>query len=248
VALSDRQVELGFWHPALTGEMSLRTLVEPDDGADGEQLAVACTQLADAAVQRRAVRAWVQLLPTLKNVRRFWFRSRMTQALFDAACRIPHLEGLWVKWSGSGIKSLEALGECRSLRHLHIGSATQARDLRILESVPRLEVLELVDFMAIRDLEPLGALAGLEQLAFCGGIWNVVGVDSLTPLSRIRGLRYLDITALKARAPASFRDLARLERLEHLTAAAWWPQEDVAYLRERLPLWRYPPRAAGSTS
>jgi hypothetical protein len=164
----------------------------------------------------------------------------VTQPLFDAACRIPGLEGLWIKWSGSGIKSLAALEHCPQLRHLHIGSSTQVTDLRPLAHVARLEVLELEAFTRVTDLGPLARLPRLEQLGYFGSIWTTVRIASLAPLAQLRTLRHLDIANLRAADVVSFRELAKLTSLEHLSRAGWWREEDVEYVRQRLPLWKWP--------
>jgi hypothetical protein len=244
VALTEREVELGFWHPKISGEMVdgrwQKAEQEPTPDSDRAQLRVVCTQLSDAKVQKRAVAAWCEALPGLGKVRRIWFDSRVTQPLFEAACRVPNLEGLWVKWSGASIKSLAPLAHCPQLRHLHIGSSTQVTDLRPLAGLQELEVLELEAFVRARDLAPLARLPKLEQLGFYGSIWTTVKIPSLRPFGRLRTLRYLDIANLRAADPTSFRELARLKRLEHLWTATWWPEEDVRHVRERLPRLRFP--------
>jgi hypothetical protein len=245
--LSPREIELGFWHPHVSGLMTddgwLKRYVEPAVDADRDHLRIECTQLDDAKLQKRAVRAWCETLPRMGNVRRLWLTSRVTQPLFDAACQVPGLEGLWIKWSGASIKSLAALKHCPQLRHLYIGSSTQVADLRPLAHLPGLEVLELEAFTGVTDLSPLARLPRLEQLGYFGSIWTIVRIASLTPFARLETLRHLDIANLRATDVGSFRALAKLTRLEHMSMAAWWREEDVEYVRRRLPLWKWPARA-----
>jgi hypothetical protein len=247
VALTDREVELGFWHPRISGEMAdgrwRKIEGEPTPEADQERLRVSFVLLPDAKARKRAVAAWCDALPRLRHVRRAWFDDRVTQPLFEAACRVPSLEGLWIKWSGASIKSLTPLEHCPQLRHLHIGSSSQVTDLRPLAGLRDLEVLELEAFVRARDLAPLARLPKLEQLGFFGSIWTTVRIPSLRPFGRLERLRHLDIANLRAADPSSFRELARLKRLEYLATAAWWREEDVRYVRERLPLWRFPKAA-----
>jgi hypothetical protein len=157
----------------------------------------------------------------MRQVRRLFLESRVPQALFDAACRIPNLEGLWLKWSGASIKSQAALEQCPRLRYLPIGSSTQVVDLRPLEGLRDLEALKLEAFLRADDLGPLTRLPKLEELGFFGSLGTTVRVRSVEPFSRIETLRRLDITNLRAAAPGSFRKLARLHRLEALATAAW---------------------------
>ena len=83
----------------------------PDQMVDGSRLAIWCTQ-----TQRALVRTWCQVLPTLRGLEHLWFHTRVPQALFDAACEVPGLKSLNVKWSG--IKSVAAIEHATSLQYL----------------------------------------------------------------------------------------------------------------------------------
>jgi hypothetical protein len=94
----------------------------PEDLKESDRLAISCTQTDLTASQQKAlVEEWCQILPKLTNVRLLWFMSRVPQVLFNAACQVPGLEGLYVKWSG--IKAVDAILEAESLQYLHIGSS-----------------------------------------------------------------------------------------------------------------------------
>jgi hypothetical protein len=98
------------------------TIETPKGYAGGDRLCVACTQTdLPSSAQRKFLKQWCELMPTLGQVRYLWLNSRTPQHPFDAACRMPALEGLWVKWSG--IRSIDALAEMRNLSAFHLGSS-----------------------------------------------------------------------------------------------------------------------------
>jgi hypothetical protein len=64
---SGREIELGFWHPHISGELTkdgwLKRYIEPAVESDRVRLRVECTQIVDAKLQKRALRAWCEVLP-----------------------------------------------------------------------------------------------------------------------------------------------------------------------------------------
>jgi hypothetical protein len=235
--LSEAAVQSGFWSPTNPDLPAPKSIRDPDEFRGEDVLAIACTQLGDTALQRRLVRAWVSLLPTLKDVRFLWLRSRVPQGLFDAACRMPGLEGLYIKWSG--IKDLTPLRGARGLRYLRLGSSTQITDERPLWDLQQLVVLEVENIPVVRELDGIVALEGLEQLAVEGSIWTTQHVKSLAPLGTLGRLRHLGLTNLRAREPSSLRVLGQLRQLVHLRLAQWWSPGDMADLASALPHWKY---------
>jgi len=198
---------------------------------------VVCTQLpVESSEQRRIVKEWCHVLPSLGHVRYLWFSSRVSQPLFDAACAMPNLEGLYVKWSG--VKTLDALTSMPFLKYLHIGSSAQLESIDPLSQLRGLVVLELEWIKRIADLTPLGALSRLEGLAVEGDMYNTQVVDSLAPLASLSRLRYLFLSNLKSR-DGTLRPLVGIESLEHLNTALWWPESDFEILKRNLPRLRY---------
>src|SRR5688572_28174011 len=55
--------------------------------------------------QREWLRRWCEALPSLHEVRTLWLTTRVPQALFEAACALPALDGLSLK--SSALVSLE---------------------------------------------------------------------------------------------------------------------------------------------
>lgn len=108
-----------------------RSIRAPEEWTGGEFLAIACTQTELPARQQRAlVQAWCEALPTLNGVRWLWFNSRVPQELFDAACRLPALEGQWLKWNG--MQDMAAAEGHATLSHLHLGESARLAPLAAL--------------------------------------------------------------------------------------------------------------------
>ncbi len=226
--LSRSDVESGFWR------------YRPEDGFppgpirytqsyDGStRLNVSCTQTELSYYeQKKLVGEWCEFLPTLTEVRFLWFSSRVSQPLFDAACSIPNLTGLYVKWSA--IKHLDALRDLSGLRYLHVGSSSQIESVDCLAALTTLKVLHLENLKRIQRLDPLAELSGLEGLALWGGDkpWKV---ETLKPLGALDGLRYLFLTGLRP-TDASLEPLKQLANLENLRLGRWWPEEKVIELQ-----------------
>ena len=196
-----------------------------------KNLCVVCTQLdMPAGAQRKLVRAWCDLLPTLKSVEHLWFLSRVPQDLFDAACKAPRLKGLYVKWSG--IKSIEALTDAQHLRFFHLGDSAQLQSIDVLSSMRQLRWLDLVNIKRISRLDPIGELQGLEGLSVDGSTWTTQRVETLAPIGRLTSLKYLSIVNLRA-ADKTLRPLFALRSLEEFLSAQWWDSDEVDELRSR---------------
>jgi len=222
-----------FWYWNRAEDWPPPTVQSPDEFDGGERLCVACTQtdLSDSA-QRKLVRQWRELLPSLADVKYLWLNSRTPQSLFDSACRMPALQGLWVKWSG--VKSIDAAAELPNLRAFHLGSSTGVQSIEVLAKLTRLQWLGLENLKQIETLEPLRHLRELIGLAIDGSMWTTQLVDTLEPVGDLSQLRYLSITNFKTR-DKTLAPLLQLRRLETLHAAQWWNDAEVEELRRRNP-------------
>ena len=203
-------------------------------------LCVVCTQLdMPARAQRRLVQAWCSVLPTLETMEHLWFFSRVPQDLFNAACEVPRLKGLYVKWSG--VKNIEAVTGARHLQAFHLGDSAQLQAIDCLSSMSRLRWLGLGNIKRISRLDPIGKLTGLEGLALDGSVWTTQRVETLAPIGRLLGLKFLSISNLRA-ADRTLRPLFVLRKLEAFQAALWWDPVVVEVLYARNP-WLPPNQA-----
>lgn len=206
----------------------------PEEYLGGPDLAIWCTQQIDlsASEQRKLVARWVQTLPTLQGVRRLWLTSRVSQELFDAACRIEGLTDLWIKWSG--IKSLDAVTGLRHLARFHLGDSASLQTLAPLAASPKLQWLWLDGVSKIPDLEPLAALGALEGLCVTGAESRALVVPSFEPLSALHGLRWLQLGCIRP-AEGGIEPLGALRQLGYLGLPNFFSVEQFAGLAARLP-------------
>lgn len=213
---------------------SPKSVTEPDEFHGGSELAVSCTQTAlKAGEQRRLVARWCEALPTLGAVTHLWFQSRVPQELLDAACRMPNLVGLFIKWSG--IRSIESLPALRKLTALHIGSSTGIRSIEPLVLMKGLRHLSLENIKRVKDLAPLARLQGLRQLSTIGSFpdthWEV---ETLEPMGKLASLEYLNLAMLRPKSK-SLRPLGSLSTLRFLGLDNRLPMAEYAWLSRRLP-------------
>ena len=219
-----------FWHWEPEAEWPPPSIIRPEQLRPVERLCVGATQAGLAPSKRRAhVAAWCDTLPRLSGVRFLWFVCRVPQELFDAACEMPGLEGLYIKWSG--IRDLSAVAHCATLRYLHVGQSSQVQSIQALGGVP-LRWLGLELLSKVNDVGPLAQATQLEGLSLEGSMSTSWSVRSLQPLRTLTGLRYLSIANLRAE-DGTLEPLFSLARLEAFHHARWWPAVELAEIHRR---------------
>ena len=204
-----------------------------EDYQPREVLSLAITQLESLtpAQQKKLVSRWCEVLPTLKEVKSLGFFSRVTQEMFDAACAMPNVEHLYVKWSA--ITHLRELPGAQKLRHLRIGSSSKLEGIEELSQMRNLTKLSLEQFNKIDDFTPISHLTQLEGLGIDGSMWTRQRLRSLNPLARLTELRHLTLTNTQA-ADKSFDPLLGLHKLERFYCSWNYPEAEFAKLK-RLP-------------
>jgi Leucine-rich repeat (LRR) protein len=145
---------------------------------------------------------------------------------------MSNLRGLYVNWSG--IKDLSSLRKLTRLRCLHLGSSTQVTSIDVLAELRGLFWLELENLRGIHDFSPLAALTQLVGLSLEGSAWRTQIVDSLEPIGRLKELRYLSLSNLRAK-DRNLAPLIHLKKLRRLCLAPWWNKQDLAALKRSLP-------------
>lgn len=224
-----------YWYHRPQRNFPPKAIVQPDDYDGGERLSLAITQTALSAREQKAlVQRWCELLPTLSNVRTLWFQSKVTQPMFEAACAMPALEGLYVKWSG--ITSLAPLAGLRTLTHFHLGGAPSATGLEALAALPGLVDLEIHNVRAAADLGFVQGLGGLRALSLAGESNSLkpLVLPSLAPLAALAGLERLSLSTLRVE-DGSLAPLAALPKLRWLGLCNAFPMAEVARLAGRRP-------------
>ena len=140
-----------YWYHRPALDFPPRNVRDPADHGVNERLSLAITQTTLKPAQQKAlVREWCALLPTLANVRTLWFHTKVTQEIFEAACAMPNLEGLYIKWSA--ISSLAPIAGLKRLAHLHLGGAPSATHIEALSQLPALVSLDVTNVRAAGDL------------------------------------------------------------------------------------------------
>ena len=225
--------ENGFWSPRPQESFPPPSICRLEEYRGQPHLALACTQtrLPDSE-QRRIVKQWCEALPHLNAVRYLWFQSRVSQPLFDAACQLPALAGLYIKWSG--IKDLSALAVPKGLKSLHLGHSARVTSLEPLARLKQLRWLELDGVKAVVDLESWSDLADLVGLGFSGAEFRRQTLPSFAPLARFKALRWLNLGALHSE-DGSLAPLGTLTSLRFLNVANFFSPEQFASLSLQLP-------------
>jgi hypothetical protein len=222
-----------FWHERPDENFPPPFVRTPEEFGGAERINIACTQTGlPAKAQRELVVRWCEALPTFRDLRYVWFQSKVTQNLFEAACKLPQLEGLYVKWSA--IENLEPLAAASELQNLHLGSSARVKAIEPLTELKRLVRLDLDNLKEIRNLTSIGKLTGLVALAFTGAEFKRNTVESLEPLGNLHALRWLHIGSLRT-DDHSLRPLARLKALEYLAIGNFFSVDEFAWLSAHLP-------------
>jgi hypothetical protein len=131
-------------------------------------------------------------------------------------------------------RDLAVLQGMPRLRHLKVHWNTKLTDLSGLATLSHLETLVLVDTPKVHDLAPLQALERLAALEYSGGIWNKQRAASLEPVASLPVLEELILTNLAVES-GGLRPLARCRSLKTLTLSNQFETEDYAYLSVALP-------------
>jgi hypothetical protein len=222
-----------FWNWRPDELFPPQPIVHPEQFAGAERLNVACTQTnLSASRQRHVVDEWCDFLSTLSNVRLLWFSSRVPQKLFEAACRVPNLEGLYIKWSG--ISTLAPLSGAAHLRYFHLGQSAHVASIEPLGEIGQLRWLGLELLSKVREFSAIGRLIRLDGLSLEGSMGKTWRVSTLAPLRSLASLRYLSIANLRS----DDMTLAGLFPLTNLAAfhhAKWWKGEELEEIRRRNP-------------
>ena len=197
MALPRDELVFGFW-PArqLRGEIP-DAIQHPREYSGGDVLNIACTQTGlPASRQKALVRDWCTLLPEI-SVRTLVFSSKVSQELFDAACAVPGLEALSVKWSS--IHSLQALSGLCTLRAFYLGSAPSVESLKPISRLAAIEHLFISGIPGPVDLSFVEGLNTLREFGVAAGRGHRLRVDSLQPLASLHRLELLWLVSMQIR-------------------------------------------------
>lgn len=194
------------------------------------KLSITQTSLTPAQ-QKKLVSRWCALLPTLKEVNFLLFSSRVNQEMFDAACAMPNIKHLFVKWSG--ITQIRNLPEARKLRHLDIGPSSMLEGIEELAQMRNLITLTLQQLNKIDDFTAISNLTQLEGLGINGNWWarQPQHLLSLKPIAQLTELKHLTLINTQA-TDKSFDPLLGLHKLERFECSWNYPEAEFAKLKK----------------
>lgn len=231
--MSDSEIAVHKIRPDIWGQISSsggepKAISYPHEFDGSDRLNIWCTQTnLTPAKQKELVREWCELLPSLQNLRYLWFSSCVNQELFEAACRVPTLEGLYLKWNVlSDIRSIVALS---GLKYLHLGNSGRLKSIEPLRELAHLAWLEVTGFSRTPSLEVLEGLCNLVGLAFVGVEGKKLSVVSLRPLESLANLEWLHIGALRVE-DGSLEPIRALKKLRWLGIGNFFPKAQFASL------------------
>ncbi|HEY9825416.1 MAG TPA: hypothetical protein V6D19_08215 [Stenomitos sp.] len=183
--------------------------------------------------QRDLVREWCDILPTLSTIRTLWFHSKVTQELFEAVCRMPKLEGLYIKWSC--INDLAPISALSNLTRLHIGGAPSAASIEALCNLKNLVDLELENVTAAKNLSFLEQLPQLKSLELSGDSNSLksLRIETLRPVSKLAELEKLSIFTATV-DDESLEPIGELPKLKYLFLSNQFKMEEYAKLAGKL--------------
>ena len=237
MSLTQEQIQWGFWGWNVRRDWPPKHITYFRDYRPSEALSLEITQLDRVSYYRQTkiVEQWCAELPKLDEVKYLWFVSRVNQKMFDAACKMPNLEGMVIKWSG--IKNIDGLRNAKKLRHLWLGSSSQVESIDVLGEMNRLTTLALEQLNKISDFSVLSKLTNLEGLSINGGMWTAQKIDTLKPLANLRKLKYLTLinTRLKDK---SFDPILNLTELVSFDSSWNYPEAEFEKLKS-LPNLKY---------
>jgi len=237
MSLSKEQIQWGYWNWLRAKKLVPEQITYFEDYKPGETLVLEITQLDGVSSyrQNKIIDQWCAELPNLEEVKYLWFVSRVNQKMFEAACRIPNLEGLFIKWSG--IKNIDALRIPKNLRHLRLGGSSQVESIDVFNEIDSLVTLDLQQLNKISDFSVLSKLTALEGLGLDGGMWTAQKIDTLKPLAKLRNLKYLTLinTHLKDK---SFDPILNLTELIRFDSSWNYPESEFEKLKS-LPKLKY---------
>lgn len=223
-----------YWYHRPDQNFPPPSVTRPSECADAERLDLMWTRPGMSRKQQASLaNEWCAALPSLANVRLLWISSRVPQELFDAACTIPNLAGMWVG-QASNLQSIAALRDAKSLTHFQLCHATKLTSIEPLTGMTKLRWLGIENLKLVHDLGPISGLTDLEGLTVEGSVWAAQRVQSLSPLSGLTRLGYISLANTRVDHP-SLSPLFGLSSLKGAIFPKWFDEREIDEVRRRNP-------------
>ncbi len=144
-----------------------------------------------------------------------------------------HVDVTALGFNGLRTTTLAPLRQMKGLTGLGLWWVQKLSNLSPLADLC-LDCLVLDDLRYANDITPLAQIKKLRALAISGGMNTTQQINTLEPLTHLRHLRELRLTAIKL-GDDSLRPLAHCAALTDLSLPNTFPTEDYAYLRAKCP-------------
>ena len=229
--MTEEDIVRGFWFFNPEKEWPPKKVTKLDEYNGGDKLNLDITQQTNLSAyqQTKLVDKWCDILPKLSKVKYLWFTSKVNQKTFDTVCKMPNLEGIWIKWSS--IKTIERMVKIKSLKHFHLGSSSQIESITCLADMNSLITLELEHIKKINEFEPISKCLKLEGLAIEGSMWSTQEIKNLKPIEKLKNLKYLSLMNTKV-LDASLKPLLKLEELKRFDSSLNLPSQEITSLKK----------------
>jgi hypothetical protein len=221
------------WDWRYGGNESTKTISYVSEYDGSEKLNLACTQLdLPAKRKKEVIQEWCNLLPTLKNLKRLCFYSKVNQELFEAACQIENLDSLFIKWSD--VQNFENIKHLTKLKRLYISTSTPFEDLSFIKLVKTIEWLELHELKNLKELNGIEFAENLKGFILSGGMFGKQKIKDIEPLSSLEHLMYVGLSNTYIQSE-NLSALCLLKKLQYLDLPIAYPMLEYAKIFKHLP-------------
>ena len=165
---------------------------------------------------------WIEILPTLHNVKVLNVRHRISPDFFEAICQMHNLEQLYY-WS-STLEDITGITRLIKLRKLKLCSFSRLLDISSIKALKNLTVLSIENCFKVTNYQIVGELIGLEGLELCGDKFapRKLMLNSLKPFTALKKLKHLDLSTASVR-DKSYEYILEMENLERLDLLSIMP-------------------------
>lgn len=169
-------------------------------------------------VRQEIEQKWINVLPTLKNVKALSVRHRVKEDFFDAICQMQNLEDLRF-WS-STVEDISNISKLKNLKRLKLWSFTRLKDISPLALLKDLTILSIDNCFKIDNFEIIGQLNQLVGLELCGDTFapRNLRIASLKPFETLKKLKHLDLSSASV-IDKSYDSILKMESLERFDLA-----------------------------
>ena len=156
---------------------------------------------------------WLNLLPTLDNIKSLSIRLRVNQDFFDAVCKMKNLERLHF-WTSTA-DDISAISKLKNLTRLDLERFSGLTDISPLLELPKLKLLSIENSHKIANYDIIGNIHQLIGLKLCGDSFapKNLRLPSLKPYRELKNLEHLDLNICSV-IDGSYEEIINLTSLK----------------------------------